>query len=514
MSSKAPVHDIFQRRTAGVLLHPTSLPATLLGRKLPCGTLGKPAHYFIHFLTSTGLGVWQMLPTGPTHQDRSPYNACSAHAGNPDLICLESLIEQGWCKAETLESLLSDTLNFTQLANLRENASEDFYHWLHKMASAEQRKAFSQFCEDNHYWLDDFCLFSAIRKNFKNTSWQQWPEAYRRRDANTLHEARKTLEPSIAITRFEQYCFFHQWQSVRQHATDCGITLFGDMPIFVALDSADVWSNQQQFQLDDQGRAVTVAGVPPDYFSATGQHWGNPHYNWQAMGKDGFSWWLARMRTQLAQFDLVRIDHFRGLEAFWEIPAADPDASTGRWVKAPGEALLTALFNEFNNFALIAENLGLITPEVEALRRAFHLPGMYVLQFGFDGNPQNINLPHHYEPLNVVYTGTHDNATSAEWIAALPKNEQLRLADYLGITHNPECWDLIKTALASVARMAIIPLQDWLQLGEAARMNTPGTTGHNWQWQFDWSQVAEDLPGRIQHELTQYDRTGNPIPFH
>lgn len=515
MKTAAVNKTLWQTRTAGTLLHPSSLPGKLHHLPLPCGTIGREALNFIDFLHNSGLLVWQMLPTSPTHSDRSPYNALSSHAGNPDLICLQSLAEEGWWSTDALLTAAGiDTApDFAALARLREQAGQWFYSQLDTSYSPELRADFDGFCQAQSHWLDDYCLFFALRKRFHYASWQSWPSPYRQRDPQTLDAARQALQGDMDQARFEQFAWFYQWRKLRQHARANNILLFGDLPIFVAPDSLDVWAAQGQFQLDNEGRAVTVAGVPPDYFSATGQHWGNPHYHWDVMQSDHFLWWQQRLDTQLDRFDLIRIDHFRGLEAYWSIPAGAPDATAGHWVKAPGEALLRTLFNDRPQLPLVAENLGLITDEVEQLRRAFQLPGMYVLQFAFDGNADNINLPHHHEPHNLVYTGTHDNLPIAHWLDTLEPHHRQQLADYMATDHL-HYWKLIKLTLASVARMAIVPLQDWLGLDAGARMNTPGTTGGNWQWRFDWSEIPPDLPARIRRELSTYDRLGKAIPFH
>lgn len=506
--------DIFNRRTAGCLLHPTSLPAaTLGGRELPCGNLGEGAHQFLRFLSDAGLNVWQMLPTGPTHGDRSPYQSWSAHAGNPELICLQTLADWGWIRLDALglESL-PDNIDFNLLAQLRVAACEVFYQYINSAEGDSLGADFNQFLKDQSHWLDDFALFLAIRKAHEGESWLQWREPLRQRDTEALAEAKEQYQNDIRQAHFEQFAFYCQWCRLRERARPLNIQLFGDIPIFVALDSVDVWAHPDQFKLDASGKPMTVAGVPPDYFSETGQHWGNPHYDWATMERDDFAWWRERIAGQLEQFDLIRIDHFRGLEAYWEIPADSVDARRGEWVKAPGAALLDSLFRHFHSLPIVAENLGLITDEVEALRKQFALPGMLVLQFGFDGNPENINAPHHFEPVNIVYTGTHDNDTTSGWLASLPEDARHYLGDYLG-TPSPDTWLLVKTALASVARMAIIPLQDFLTLDNTARMNTPGTTDNNWHWRFEWSDLSENLAAQIHHEIHLYDRLGHDLPF-
>lgn len=317
---------------------------------------------------------------------------------------------------------------------------------------------------------------------------------------------RRELKREIEACRFEQFIFFHQWQTLRAYAHSKGIYLFGDMPIFVAYDSADVWANQDLFKLDVEGNPMTVAGVPPDYFSETGQRWGNPHYNWDKMQARSFRWWRQRFSTQLALFDLIRLDHFRGLEAYWEVPADQTEARVGEWVKAPGRALLNSLFREHKNLPLVAENLGYITPEVEELRRDFHLPGMVVLQFAFDGNADNPHLPHNHDAHNVVYTGTHDNDTSLGWFNAESDSVRARLKDYCFNSSEPMPQLLMRTAFASVAQLAIVPLQDILGLDSSHRMNIPGTDKGNWNWRFEWSQFPEGVDQMLYHWLALYSR--------
>ena len=501
------VSPLFLTRRAGVLLHPTSLPNEhSFSQPKPCpqmhGTLGKDAYLFVDFLAQSGISVWQMLPTTPTHADLSPYQSVSAHAGNPELISIDWLIQQGWVYSNNEWNNLEPSKNILQA--IRMECADQFYQRIqHDHHLFEKLK---QFCNENSYWLDDFVLFMALRKHFEHRSWTQWPTALKKRLADPINEYREFLACDISLFIFEQFAFSEQWKALRNYAKERNIYLFGDMPIFVAHDSADVWAAQEFFNLDENGNALTVAGVPPDYFSETGQHWGNPHYNWHAMEAAGFSWWIDRLRTQLNQFDLIRIDHFRGFEAFWEIPGNSLDARSGQWVKAPGDAFLDACFKAFPGLPLVAENLGVITEEVEALRKKFNLPGMLVLQFAFDGNNKNPHLPHLQSLSDVVYTGTHDNDTTVGWYAALNQEQKKKVRDYLYASEQKINWLLIESALASVAPLAMIPLQDFLALDGEHRMNMPGTTGINWTWQFSWAQFPEGLNELIQTKLARYDR--------
>lgn len=488
----APLLD---RRRAGVVLHPTSLPGPGIQ-----GTLSREAYNFVDFLADAGVSIWQMLPIGPTHRDLSPYQSLSVHAGNPDLICLEDLVRREWVRPEDVAA----SNNRASVEAARVRAGNYFLSQLDY--KPELAAEYRSFCENNQNWLDDYALFEALREYFDGLSWNQWPEELRSRKSSALLHARREHTLAIEQHRFEQFCFDRQWLDLRSYAREREVYFFGDIPIFVAYDSADVWANQNLFKLDSKGNPTSMAGVPPDYFSATGQHWGNPHYDWEEMQAQNFRWWRARMGSQLKRFDLIRLDHFRGLEAYWEIPAGSPDASYGQWVKAPGKALLNSLFREYKNLPLIAENLGLITPEVEQLREAFKLPGMAVLQFAFDGNSENPHLPHNHKAQDVIYTGTHDNDTTLGWYQGLSEAERAYLQDYCQSSAIPMPWLMIKVALASVSRLSVVPLQDFLALGSEHRMNTPGTMGENWTWRFSWDQVPEDLAARVRHWLQIYDR--------
>lgn len=497
--------SLFDRRTAGVLLHPTSLPCseTCWGNnsKKAFGTLGKDAYSFIDLIARAGLTIWQMLPTGPTQDDMSPYQSISAHAGNPDLISLDWLMEKQWISATDVQRV-----GETSLQHARKEGATTFFRYLQSEDGELTRREFQGFCEQQKYWLDDFSLFCALRQKFDNASWVTWPEKVRQRDVNTLQQMRTQLKQSIDVILFEQFSFFSQWSALKNYANEKGISLFGDIPIFVGHDSADVWAQPYYFQLDNVGNPLTVAGVPPDYFSETGQHWGNPHYAWSVMEADGFQWWLARLRTQLNMFDLIRIDHFRGFEAYWEIPGNSHDARLGRWVKAPGDAFLKACCDAYPDLPLVAENLGVITEEVEALRNRYQLPGMLVLQFAFDGNTSNPHLPHNHTQSDVIYSGTHDNDTTLGWYETLAVNHRQQLVQYCFNSTDNMPWLLIVAAMASVGRMAIIPMQDFLELDGEHRMNMPGTADKNWMWTFSWDQVDPTLAERIRQMLSTYNR--------
>lgn len=483
----------FSRRRAGVLLHPTSLPFDPVG-----GALGAEARNFIDFLASTGVSVWQMLPLGPTHSDGSPYACLSVFAGSPALLSIRHLRDQGWL--ERVDQPKKD------LDGWRERTLQRARQGFAKHADAKAKKHYEQFRDRQNYWLDDYCLYQALRRKFGGRSWLDWPAELRDRVPDALDSATAELADEREQVCFEQFVFDLQWHALKSYANQHGILLFGDMPIFVAHDSAEVWARREFFTLDEHGEALTVAGVPPDYFSATGQRWGNPLYRWDRMREDGFDWWLRRVGHQLDLFDFVRIDHFRGFQACWEIPAAADTAVDGRWVEAPGDQLFEALQARFDPLPLVAEDLGLITPEVDALRHRFGLPGMKILQFAFDGGPQNPYLPHNHEPDYVVYTGTHDNSTTVGWFAKLDPEQQQRVREYLGYPQEPQPWPLIRAALASVAQMCVLPMQDLLALDDNHRMNVPGVAEGNWGWRLEWDMVDEQLPVRLQRMLEVYGR--------
>lgn len=502
------MNKVLSERGAGVLLHLTSLPGgeTFWGGNTGSGleefgTLGKQAYNFIDFLASCGFRIWQMLPVVPT--DLSPYQALSVHAGNPELISLDDLIERGWINAEDIKT---DEKNPESFKLARARGANRFYELIDEPAHEQLKNAFNTFCEDQSYWLKDYALFMALRHKYEGASWVQWPQEVRRREPGVLYALREEMKKEICVYKFEQFAFFTQWKALRKYAAEKDIALFGDMPIFVGHDSADVWAQQQYFQLDDQGKALEVAGVPPDDFSENGQRWGNPHYAWDVMEADGFQWWLARLRTQLELFDLIRIDHFRGFEAYWSIPGDSEDAREGKWVKAPGHALLTEISKAFPELPLVAENLGLITEEVERLRHDFNIPGMAVLQFAFGGKSDNPYLPHNLHHSDFVYTGTHDNNTTVGWYHEASEEIRKHVKDYCFNSGDEMPWLLNKLALCSVGNHCIIPMQDLLALDGAHRMNMPGTVEKNWAWKFNWDQVPANLVQDVKSLLEKYNR--------
>ena len=485
------------RRRAGVLLHVSSLPG---GDENGC--FGQEAYNFINFLHNEGITVWQTLPLGMPHGDGSPYQCLSAHAGNPAFINIKWLEEKDWL--QTTEQQCDECFDGNAFA--RSCLIAKAFCGFKSLANKEDKNSFAQFCQDKAAWLDDFSLFVALRQEFGSQCWNQWPEPLKNREPQAIKEAHHRLSSLVENIKFEQYVFFRQWTELKTYAKEKGVLLFGDIPIFVSYDSSDVWANRDVFKLDKAGEMTVVAGVPPDYFSETGQRWGNPHYNWKYLKRTGFKWWIDRIKTQNEMFDILRIDHFRGLESAWEIPADEETAINGQWVVAPGKAMLKAVTKECRAIALIAEDLGIITDEVDALRNEFNLPGMKILQFAFDGTSDNFYLPHNHETNSVVYTGTHDNDTTLGWFNSLNDHEKYRVYEYLGFSKVAMPWELVGVALGSVANLAIIPMQDILELGSEHRMNIPGTSDGNWKWRFEWSQLSNEQAGRLGHLVRLFGR--------
>lgn len=492
LEEQRPPAVCLDRRRAGVLLHLTSLPG-----EGPCGDLGPEARHFVHFLADCGMTVWQMLPVGPTQADGSPYQTRSAHAGSPRLISLDLLRQRGWLKAA------AGSEGDSELA--KEQALRASWAGFQAHASDDEHLDLERFSAEQSHWLEDYVLFLALHQELARP-WSDWPMPLRVCESQALAVARRRLGGELRYLRYQQYLFFSQWADLKEYANRRGIRLFGDMPIFVAHDSAEVWARPEDFDLLPDGSPRVVAGVPPDYFSATGQRWGNPLYRWERMAAEGFGFWVERLRTQLRLFDLIRIDHFRGFESCWEIPAADDHAMNGQWVQAPGDALFECLHRRFPNLPLIAEDLGVITEAVESLRKKYQLPGMKVLQFAFSGDPDNPYLPHHHSRDAVVYTGTHDNDTTLGWYQGLDESMRAEVDDFLGHSLESMPWPLIRCALASRAHLAIIPMQDLLGLDGGHRMNTPGTAEGNWGWRFAWSQVPGELARRVRRQVRQYGR--------
>jgi len=489
---------MLRARSSGILLHPSSLPG-----RFGIGDLGSEAFRFIDFLKQAGQSLWQILPLGPTGYGDSPYSTYSAFAGNPLLVSLELLLEQGDLLPEDLDGqeLPQGNIDFGEVHDRKERL-------LHRAAERflgrqgdERHQRFDAFCRNHEYWLEDYSLFRVLRRHFGQKHWNLWPEPERLRDPEALQRAREELAQACAYHRYAQFVFFEQWQRLKEYAAQNGISILGDIPIYVAEDSCDVWANPHLYHLDDRGAATEVAGVPPDYFSETGQRWGNPMYRWDRMEQDGFGWWIARLRHNLGLTDALRIDHFRGLESAWSIPADSPTAVDGRWVAVPGDKLLQKVAENLGEIPLVAEDLGVITPEVEKIRDDFGLPGMKILQFAFGSGSDNPYLPHNVERNCLIYTGTHDNNTSLGWWQGLGEQDRAHVASYIGKPSPNMPEDLIRLAMAGVAGLCILPLQDLLGLDGSGRMNTPGKAQGNWCWRYEPGALKPELARRL-HEMT------------
>lgn len=473
--------NVLAQRSSGILLAVSSLPS-----RYGIGDFGPAARAWIDFLAAAGQRWWQILPLGPPAAGNSPYQCYSAFAGNPAYVSPEDLLADGLIRKADLADappVQFACAQFEIVSNLKRRLLHAAWQNFLAGRAPALRESFEIFRQTEAAWLPDYALFMALMAKTGGKPWQQWPADIARRKKSALAAAREELSGEIQLIEFEQFLFARQLAALRTYAASRGICIMGDMPIYVALQSADVWARPELFKLDHAGNPKVVAGVPPDAFSATGQCWGNPIYHWRAMAKDGYAWWLARIAAALKQADVVRIDHFRGLESAWEIPAGAPDARTGRWVKVPGRQLLEQVQKTFGpHLPLVAEDLGIITPEVTALRDAFDLPGMRVLQFAFDSNSESPHLPHNFSGPCIVYTGTHDNNTTVGWYKALSRQHKKRVQTYLPEIARDPAWQLMRAAWASTASIAIAPFQDVLRLDERARMNSPGVACGNWGW--------------------------------
>ncbi len=503
-------------RSSGVLLHPTSLPGPF-----GIGDLGASALTFIDTLAAAGQRLWQVLPLGPTGFGDSPYQCFSAFAGNPLLISLDLLVEQGLLdRAEARDGFVfaDGTVDFQAVIAHRRALWPRVLDRFDK-APALVRDRFERFCAARADWLDDFALFMAVKAAHGHVAWTMWEPDIAHRDPAAVARWSKRCERDVRLHKLTQFLFFEQWRQLREACRARSVVIMGDLPIFVAHDSADVWARRELFRLEPDGRPTVVAGVPPDYFSATGQLWGNPHFRWDALERTGYAWWVQRFRALLELVDRVRIDHFRGFEASWEVPCDATTAERGEWVKGPGAALFDAVRSALRTERLpfVAENLGVITPDVEALREQFGLPGMAILQFAFGTDPQAPDFrPHNFPRNRVVYTGTHDNDTTIGWWTGEVGHSTRSGTDiaterdyarrYLGISGPDVHWDFIRAALASVADTAIVPAQDLLGLGSDARMNRPGTIGGNWRWRLLAGQFSGDIARKLAVMAETYER--------
>jgi 4-alpha-glucanotransferase len=490
-------------RASGILLHPTSLPGAY-----GIGDLGPAAYKWLDWLAGTSCKLWQVLPLGPTGYGDSPYQCFSAFAGNPYLISPDLLLEDDLLHSNDLVEKLDFDLkkvDFGRLIPWKLNLLERaFIRFSEKKTLL--RTEFESFCAENAVWLEDYALFMAIKESNGGGSWDGWPEMLRKRQPEALEQVRKTLSGTIQRFTFYQFIFYRQWNALHKYAAGKNLQVIGDIPIFVAADSSDVWSHSDLFFLDEDLKPTVVAGVPPDYFSPTGQLWGNPLYRWEVHKANGYRWWLERLRATLKMVDIVRIDHFRGFAGYWEIPAGNPTAETGCWITGPGMDFFNAVRADLgNDLPIIAEDLGLITPDVVALRDQTGLPGMKILQFAFSG-PDNPFLPHLYPQHCVVYTGTHDNDTANGWYEKAPEPEKDFARRYLAVDGTDFAWKLIRAGWASVAAFSIAPLQDFLNLGSEARFNFPSRLGGNWEWRVTEPVLSVDLQGRIKELNWLYQR--------
>ena len=502
-------------RTSGVLLHPTSLPG-----RFGIGDLGDAAYRWIDFLAETGQTLWQLLPLGFTGaaSGNSPYQSLSAFAGSPLLISPERLVARKLLAKADLDQVPqfpSQTVDYGRVSDWKTRLlHRSFEQFKATPASGypadEERAAFQAFTVANAGWLDDFSLFMALKQAHDGRPWNTWEPAIRGRQAPAMKQWSVDLAGTIEEHQYLQYLFFTQWSAVKAYANRHNIKIIGDAPIFVGYDSADVWANPDLFYLDADGSPLAGAGVPPDYFSKTGQLWGNPLYRWEAMAERGYEWWIHRIRVLLTMVDITRIDHFRGFEAYWSVPAGEATAVNGHWIKGPGRDLFVALKRTLGDLPIIAEDLGLITADVIALRDGMAFPGMKVLQFAFSGDPHNEYLPHNYSPNCVVYTGTHDNDTTLGWYAAAGKKERHFVHRYTGRDGSEIHWDLIRLAFGSTAHVAIVPLQDVLGLGSEARMNTPGQPVGNWAWRCAEDALTPAIRDRLKEVTEVFGRGLQP----
>lgn len=506
-------------RSSGILLHPTSFPGSY-----GIGDLGDVAYWFVEFLVASGQHLWQVLPLGPTGYGDSPYACFSAFAGNPLLVSPEYLIADGLLSKEDLNPLphfSADRVDFGEVVKFKQlilaKAFENFKQPHHN----KLRQAFHKFCREKASWLNDYALYRALKDVHDGKAWNTWDIKLVRREPRALGHARKEHHLAIEAHKFYQFLFFKQWRKLKAYCNERNIKIIGDIPIFVAYDSADVWTNPELFKLDKKGNPTVVAGVPPDYFSETGQLWGNPLYNWTKMRESGYLWWIHRVKSVLELFDIIRLDHFRGFAASWEVPFGEKTAKNGKWVPTPGRDLFTVLKATLGELPIIAEDLGVITPDVVALRDDFGFPGMRILQFAFGGDTENHDLPHNYLRNSVVYTGTHDNDTTVGWFNSQANLGSTRTAEqiehehrfcleYLNSKGKHIHWDFIRAVMASVAMFAIVPLQDVLGLGSSARMNLPASEKGNWNWRFQATDINLEMASQLRKMAKVYGR----IPPH
>jgi 4-alpha-glucanotransferase len=500
---------LLSSRSSGILLHITSLPS-----RYGIGDLGPSAHRFVDFLSRTEQRIWQILPLGPVGYGASPYSSTSTFAGNPLFISPDRLVDDGWLSQETVEGapdFPAGRVDYDAVTRFKRQLLRSAFERFETDASEDDVHRFDAFCTRNDTWLDDYALYATLKEVHDQSAWMDWPSPLALRDAEALDEARGEHARTVRKHKFWQYLFNRQWTDLHEYCARRDIRLFGDVPIYVAEDSADVWANQDLFQLDENGRPTVVAGVPPDDYSDTGQRWGNPLYRWDVMADRDYAWWRRRVAHILERVDFVRVDHFRGFASYWEIPAHESTAENGRWVDGPADDLFHALRDEIGTLPVVAEDLGLITPDVTALRDRFDFPGMAVLHFAFGNGPSSSYLPHNYRPNTVAYTGTHDNNTTHGWWNGdtLSPSARQFARDYLNLPpdEDPEMhWQCIRFLMASVADRVIVPLQDVLGLGGGARMNNPGGGTDNWSWRYTDGALTDDIADRLTTLTRVYGR--------
>lgn len=493
-------------RSCGTLVHPTSFPS-----KYGMGDLGHEAYEFINFLEETGQTIWQVLPLSPTGYGNSPYASYSAFAGNPYLISPDKLEEKGYITAEDLSKAflpMTTEADYETSYEKKDTLYKKAFDQFKSSSSKDVQKKLANFKKQNSYWLEDYTLFMACSISNNRAPWNKWDKNLAQRKPSAIKKAKKTFADEIEYQTWLQFEFFEQWKVLKNYANSKNIRVVGDIPIFVDHNSADVWSHSEFFAVDKQGNRELVAGVPPDYFSETGQLWGNPLYKWKAIQKDNFSWWIERFRQMFDLFDAIRVDHFRGFDEYWEVKASEKTAENGEWVKAPGVELFTTIKEKLGSLPIIAEDLGLMTQGVEDLRDQFNFPGMKILQFAFDSDSTNSFLPHNYPQNCVTYTGTHDNDTTIGWYNSAPEVEQHRAREYTKSDGSEIQWELIRLGMFSVADQAIFPLQDFMNLESRYRMNTPGTVGDNWMWRY----TPDMLQNVDKHRIKKMAEMTNRLP--
>ena len=508
MHFKVAAEDKTYHRYSGVLVHPTSFPSPY-----GIGDMGRGAHEFIDFLAMAGQHLWQVLPLGPSGNGNSPYQSYSVFAGQTLLISPELLIEKKLlteADVHPIPEFNADRVDYDKVTTYKTSLFKKAYEHFRHTADKNLLEEYDSFQSNNQYWLDDYCLYMAGKDYHNGLPWYEWEDSLLDPTPKERASWMKLLASEIDYYRFIQFAFFSQWYELKDYANKKGIAIIGDIPIFTAPDSADVWANKELFKLDSKGHPLEVAGVPPDYFSATGQLWGNPLYDWDAMKDDGYRWWIERVRNQLDQVDYIRIDHFRGFEAYWAVPAGEETAMNGKWKKGPGEALFEAIQKALGEeLSIFAEDLGIITPEVEKLRDTLGFPGMKILQFGFDGTGESTFLPHQLSTRNCIcYTGTHDNDTTCGWYEHTSEQNKDKVRRYMNTDASSVSWDFIRTCLGTIAKYAIFPVQDLLKLGSEHRMNTPGTATGNWEFRYRSGLLDEGMAKGLKQMTELFGRWG------